>query len=585
MENSNPKPSRWREWVAAALLLAVYLLPRSIDLDRFLTIDEGLWMYHSSQFYYALGQREFENTFQRFHPGVPMMWAGTLGFLVEYPEFRGIGQGYLNSGITLGKFLKTQGVDPLDLVVAGRKFMIAQNAALFLLAFWVARKLLPLRVAAPAFALISLEPFFLSLTYILQMDGLMASYMFVSMLALLAYLYAPKRNQTGWRHKSLLVLSGVMGGLGILTKAPAVFVFLFAGLMLLIELIRRRDYSISVIVHRLALPLAVWIGSALVVMVIVWPALWVDPIGFFNRILTISAERLTEGIGFRLFFNGVTAVGGDFPWYFYPYSFAWRSSPVALVGIAVTMLAWIRKWGVFKEQEVRRLSAGMALAGLFFTIQMGLGALKMDRYIIPVHLCLALVSILGWIAAGQRLSEVRFKARWWEKARQYALVSVLLILFLVQIGQVAGTFPYYYAYYNPLFGGTKGAEEMFWLGWGEGLEEVGAYLNTLHDANKLNVMALHAYGPLSYYFIGKVTGSTWPSETAYTTLENMDYVVIYVSERQTNYQRPLQEVLLHYQPEFVVTINGVDYARLYALADLTPADWDYLRTSLDAAAH
>ncbi len=584
MEKHKTQKNFWREALIFALILAIFIVPRAIDLDRFITIDEGLWMFHSSQFYYALGQREFENTFQRFHPGVPMMWAGTLGFLTEFPEFRGLGQGYLGDGLKLGSFLEQQGVNPLDLVVAGRKFMIAQNAFLFMLSYWIARKLLPMKIAAPVFALISLEPFFISLTYILQMDGLMASYMFSSILALLAYMYAPDEKLPGLWRKALLLLSGVMGGLGILTKAPAVFLFLFAGLMLLIDLAAKQDFSLRAILHKLAIPLALWLLVALIVMVAFWPALWVEPIGIFTKILSKSSSRATAGIGFRLFFNGVTTQGQNFPWYFYPYALAWRSTPLTLVGLAAAALAWIRQWGLFKEQKVRQLSTGMALAAFFFTIEMGLGAMKMDRYIIPTHLFLSLVSALGWIATGQRLSEMSFKAGWWQKARNHTLAAVLVVVLAVQITQTVSTYPYYYAYYNPLLGGTKGAEKMFWLGWGEGLEQVGAYLNTLPDAENTSVMSLHAYGPLSYFFEGKTLGKPWPAEITYEALEEPDYIVIYVSEKQTNYLPPVLEVLSHHEPELVVTINGVSYAQLYAMSDLSAAEWDFLGTRLPSKA-
>jgi hypothetical protein len=580
MENTNPTPSRWREWAAAALLLVVYLLPRSIDLDRFLTIDEGLWMYHSSQFYYALGQREFEHTFQRFHPGVPMMWAGTFGFLVEFPEFRGIGQDYLGDGLVLGRFLEEQGVDPLDLVVTGRKFMIAQNAVLFMLAYWLSRKLLPLRVAAPVFGLLSLEPFFISLTYIMQMDGQMASYMFVSMLAMAAYLYAPDETVPGWQRGALLAFSGTMGGLGILSKAPAVFVFLFAGLLLLVRLVEQHDFHPGTVLRQAAAPLAVWLLAAVVVIIVFWPAMWVDPVGVTTRILSTSTERLTEGINFQLFFDGVTAKGDQFPWYFYIYSFVWRSTPVTLIGLCAAALAWFRRWDLFKQAPVRKLVIAMLLAALFFTLQMGIGALKMDRYNIPVHLALGLVSMLGWVAAAYQLAHTRFSFASWDRLKQFAPALVIAILVAMQASQVIATYPYYYAYYNPMLGGTKGAEDVFWLGWGEGLEEVGAYLNTKPDAEEISVMSLHAYGPLSYYFEGETIDKPWLLRFYFEQLDGLDYMVIYVGERQTNHHPQIQQVLAGHDPELVVTINGVDYARLYAMADLTPADWEYLAATV-----
>ena len=564
------------ELLVVVLLLAVFVAPRVIDLDRTVTIDEGLWMYHSSQFYYAVGQREFENTLQRFHPGVTMMWSGTLGFLAEFPEFRGIGQGYIDGGKKLSRFLVAQGESPLEILAASRVFMVAQNALIFLLAYWAARKLLPLATAAAVFALMSLEPFYVSLTQILQMDGLMATYMLASMLALLVYLCADSlKRRTNW-----LLLSGALAGGAVLTKAPAAFLLPYTGLMLLILMIEERDFSIGAILKKIGLPMLVWILAAAAVFIALWPAMWADPLGTMDQILFNSSDRLTQGLGFRLFFDGKTSYGNEYAWYFYPYSFAWRSSPVVLLGLIPAVVGYFKRWGLLGDKKARRVLIGMALAAFFFTIEMGLGALKMDRYIIPVHVALAVVSGMGWLALAQQVAAGKpWKGRMsWLKTR--AAVIVLAVLVISQIGQLACTYPYYFAYYNPLFGGTEAAEDMFWLGWGEGLEEVGAYLSPMHDANKMKVMSLHALGPLSYYFHGKVINKPWPGPVSYPDVENLDYMVIYVSERQTNHDPAVLEVLGGLEPELVVPINGVEYARLYNMADIPPEGWAYLRQEL-----
>ena len=102
----------------------------------------------------------------------------------------------------------------------------------------------------------------------------------------------------------------------------------------------------------------------------------------------------------------------------------------------------------------------------------------------------------------------------------------------------------------------------------------------MHDANKLKVMSLHALGPLSYYFQGKVYNKPWPGSITFEEIEKLDYIVIYVSERQTNHHPAVQEVLGKLEPEYTVTINQVDYARLYNMDDIPPAGWNYLRQEL-----
>ncbi|MEN8241315.1 MAG: hypothetical protein ABFS17_05300 [Chloroflexota bacterium] len=580
MERKREKQRVWIELLLVILLLAAFIAPRAVDLDRFITIDEGLWMYHSSQFYYALGQRDFEHTFQRFHPGVTMMWAGTLGFLDEFPEFRSLGQGYFGDGLQLGEFLEAQGVSPLALVTAGRVWMIAQNAVLFLLAYWALRQFIPTATALLVFTLIALEPFYLSLSYILQMDGLMASYMLVSMLALLVYLYAWEGDEHAGKKRVFLLLSAVTAGGAILTKAPAVFLVLFTGLMLLIRQVEEKGFSLQALTQRMVLPMMIWLAAAGVVIVALWPAMWVDPLGMLGDILANSANRLTAGIPFRLFFNGETLNARDFGWSFYPRAFIWRSSPAVLVGLVVTAAAWVKRWGLFAQEKVRRMAVGLLLAALFFMVEMSLGEMKMDRYLIPVGLTLTCVSGLGWAALAQRVSEPGKRLPKFNGVRSRALILMAVLLAGWQLTQLASTFPYYYAYYNPLLGGTKGAEEMFWLGWGEGLEQVGAYLNEQPNAEQLSVMSMHAYGPLSYYFDGESVGKPWPEDLTFDLIENLDYMVVYVSDRQTGHHPLMLEVLEPLAPEFVVEINGVEYARLYKLAEVPAEGWEMLRAGL-----
>ena len=74
---------------------------------------------------------------------------------------------------------------------------------------------------------------------------------------------------------------------------------------------------------------------------------------------------------------------------------------------------------------------------------------------------------------------------------------------ILQLGETTRTHPYYYTYYNPLMGGPERATKHILFGWGEGLNEVAAYINTKPNADELVVMLPgYAYGPLSFYLSG-----------------------------------------------------------------------------------
>jgi hypothetical protein len=44
-----------------------------------------------------------------------------------------------------------------------------------------------------------------------------------------------------------------------------------------------------------------------------------------------------------------------------------------------------------------------------------------------------------------------------------------------QLGTLAWYHPYYLSYYSPLLGGGPVAQRLFLIGWGEGMDQVGAW--------------------------------------------------------------------------------------------------------------
>ena len=70
------------------VFLAIWI-PKSLELNRFATPDEHLWLARSAGFASALKHRDFGSTFQIYHPGVTVMWTGALSFLSRIPEYMG----------------------------------------------------------------------------------------------------------------------------------------------------------------------------------------------------------------------------------------------------------------------------------------------------------------------------------------------------------------------------------------------------------------------------------------------------------------------------------------------------------------
>src|SRR3972149_5941960 len=112
--------------VLVLLLFAILLVPRLSKLDSFVTLDEPFWLSVGGNFYYAIGQREPENTVYEYHPAVTTMWIVAGAFLVYFPEYRGFGQGYFDVDKNkFDPFLIQHGISPLELLYYSRLFQLA----------------------------------------------------------------------------------------------------------------------------------------------------------------------------------------------------------------------------------------------------------------------------------------------------------------------------------------------------------------------------------------------------------------------------------------------------------------------------
>ncbi len=223
---------------ALTLLLALILwLPRGLALDRFVAVDERSWLTRSGNFYLALSRGDLVATFQRYHPGVTTMWLGMAGYLWRYPGYPAAAAQIDDMSAGVEGFLRDQGREPIDLLAAGRAFVVAATVLTLLLAFRIAVDLLGLLPALIGFLLIAFEPFLLGLTRMLHVDGLSSAFMLLAVLAFLRYCAGANANlRHGTRY---LVISGVAAGLAWLSKSPALFLAPFMALVVLAALWQR----------------------------------------------------------------------------------------------------------------------------------------------------------------------------------------------------------------------------------------------------------------------------------------------------------------------------------------------------------
>lgn len=553
-----------KKYLSLAIIILAIWLPRGLALDRFVTPDEPKWLTRSANFYLALAQTDFASTYQKEHPGVTVMWAGTAGFLSQYRGYVFGGPGQQDRPQKFERYLDKQGMDVLSLLVAGRIFVILGITTALSLAYLLAVRLLGILPAFVGFLVIAFDPFLIALSRLLHLDGLVSALMLLALLAWLNYLFNGRRSLD-------LILSGAAAGLSWLTKSPALFLLPFLALTGLIEIGRTWLHDRRFIwadVWALLRAGLLWTAIGAVVFVALWPAMWVDPIGTLRQLFTGAAAYASEGHDSITFFNNTIYGAGISDWRFYPVSYFWRATPVVLIGLALLLAAAALRQRFPLTRQQRLTCLYLASFAVMFTLFMTTSAKKFDRYLLPVFAPLDLMAGLGWVAVLGKLSQRAPRAevaanqrRPWPKP-----IGIILLVGILSLQALSAlqTFPYFFSYYNPLAGGSARAPQVMMIGWGEGLDQAARYLNEKPDAEKLKVATWYPDGSFSYIFTGETIQRDLPETPK--ELKRADYLVLYAHQWQR--QLPSQQFLDYFAsitPEHVVTIDGLEYARIYHL--------------------
>lgn len=549
--------------VAFALVVLAIWLPRGLTLDQFVTPDEPAWLGRSANFYHALVTHNYADTFQHSHPGVMAMWVGTIIFHSEFTQYAWEATTRtLKNWKNVEPFLEENGQDPLRLLESSRSLMVLFNLMVLMLAFQAAGRLFGTWPALIGFLFIALDPFHVGLTRLLHLDGLVSNLIFLAFLAFLCYSFKGRRLID-------LFLAIVATGFAWLTKSTAILLVPMFILVMSIDLVRnwRLDSrSYRQLIWQSIWPLAVWLIGSAAIFVAFWPSMWVNPIGTLARMFQTTLGYATRGHPSNVFFNG-HVVDGDPGWLFYPISFLWRTTPAVLIGFGLVFIAFFFRRAPMDDPDRRLPALELFFWIVFYTVIMSIGVKKFDRYILPAIPPIDLLAGLGWMAL---VSWIVHRLR---RPTSYLVSGGILALVIgSQAILTAQTYPYYLSYYNPLLGGPARASQVMMIGWGEGLDKAGRYIESLPNADTLQVMTHYPEGSVSYFFNGKLKNlpSTWKGLEALRE-KGVDYLVLYVHQRQRMIPDPqMNDYFAGQVPEFTARINGIDYAEVYNLHKLRP---------------
>ncbi|MEM4235111.1 MAG: glycosyltransferase family 39 protein, partial [Candidatus Methanomethylicaceae archaeon] len=211
----------------AFVLWLIALLPRVVGLGGFLTIDEIKWIEGAGQFVLALQSGDLAKTYWHFFPGITITWGEAL-FLAL---------GSLISGYNLSEYASTLINDPAHSIwffrLPGALLTSIFGTGIYLLT----RHWLGQWGASLAGALVGLDPFLLAHSRIVNGDAGVAGFMLLSWLAFIA----------SWPHSpiGMIILSGLLGGLALLTKLPSPLIIPFIILLAFIGWWQARRTTIN----------------------------------------------------------------------------------------------------------------------------------------------------------------------------------------------------------------------------------------------------------------------------------------------------------------------------------------------------
>jgi hypothetical protein len=400
----------------------------------------------------------------------------------------------------------------------------------------------------------------------------MGSFSFLSLLAFLSFIH------NGRRTRDLLISAGA-GGLATLAKIPGLIVAPAIALIAFWDFWDRRREIIALSGTRtrawfgaLIKPLVLWGLVALVTVVIIFPAMWANPLVALKR-LALTPFRQADNLVTRpsssdreqsedVFEIPASIANRPIEYIFrYPSKYVWRITPVILAGLVLALIAYRFRIHVFSEPKARKVILSLLLYVLMFTVLMTVPPKTSEKYYLPVYPVFDLIAWLGWYATAdwaKKFVPARF--------RLFFPAVVLAFVVIVQASLSLRTFPYYVTYFNSLLGGNRTANQVLTIGSGEGLDLAAEYLNQKPNATQLKVMSWYGIGPFSYYFDGEsvpLYGSKkWDSELI-ATLEQMDYLVVYANQWRRGLPPGFFPWLEGIEPEYRVWFDGIELARVY----------------------
>ena len=526
-------PIRENKYVGALVMGALFisaLLPRLCAINRYITPDELTWVYRSVQFREALLDGRWSETIIAGHPGVTITWLGTLGISAQLaisPADRAIYE-WLTHLAWISPDLIPAFPRLASFLTAGRLAVAILTSLGVVAIYALARPRIGRRAAILAGFFLALDPFTAGLSGLLHVDGLTATLITLSLLAL-ANGIEEMNSRKAYRY---VAAAGAFAALAALTKSPALLLGPFSGLVLFLGLFRKPAGSDSWgIRFRLLLGHGgIWLAAFLALALLVLPALWAAPNQVLDTIVSAANRHAGDALRATFFMGQVELDHGPL---FYPVALAFRLGPLISLGLVLALFFLIRGDKLLRSHSILVL---LFWVPLFIAIITPV-AKKFDRYALPVIPPLILIAAAAWSKIADRRPQLA----------SFPIVIQVIVLALIV--------PYPLAAFNPFLGGARTAEKVLTVGWGEGISTAARWLAAQPGAADMTAIASNPLALAPFF-----PGQTLPFDDE--GISQANYMIMDVNNRQLDpagFDRLTADLqLLH-----TVHLGNLDYAWVY----------------------
>ncbi|MEM7116083.1 MAG: glycosyltransferase family 39 protein [Chloroflexota bacterium] len=542
-------------------LFLLAFLPRLASLERFVTLDELMWVYRSISFREALLSQDWANTIQTGHPGVTTTWFGGLGVQLSLwlrPE----------TAVNLDWVQQIHWFSPLyaapmqqvaPFLTPGRLGVILFSSLAIVGVYALLRRLTtPIPALFAALALI-FAPFYTGLSGMLHTDAIQTSVVLLTFLLLLPSA-TPRRA----------ALAGLTTAVAVATKLPGLLLVGLVPLILLSQNWQERNWK-RLIQHGVW-----WFVPFVLGLVFLLPGLVGAPTHVFSVLRDVAGDEVAKTQSIVWLGSHESDVP---PLLFYPLAFLLRLAPMAMIGIG---LGLFRLMVVGRQQDDKSNSGLLEqifapqgqrslmllfgfwflLFSILFIVGLSLSARVFARYLLPVVM---IWSLWGGLALGAWVEGMRGK-------RQGQTAVILIALFAI-FSLVHLRYPLFA--YNWLLGGQRTAGYLMKTGF---QETHSAATRWLADQGAIGTLYTDNVPPAAPFYDGEII---FFNEKTAVDLRPTDWLILPLDEFIPPYPATglLNEIQTRFTPQERIRVGtrqvgvytGISAADL-GLADIVMAE-------------